>query len=78
VPPTNWSACIDTLCAHVTEHYVFPDVAERIVTALRQWLVAALRQRLADGAYDGIECDEAFAAAVTATCSPSTATNTYG
>ena len=58
MPQRNWSVCIDTVCAHVVEHYVFPDVAEQIV--------AVLRQRLADGGYDPIATDEEFAAAVTA------------
>jgi len=57
VPNARWSACIDTLSAQVAEFYVFPDVAEQVVSVLRQ--------RLADGQYEPIVSDEEFAAAVT-------------
>jgi C-terminal processing protease CtpA/Prc len=58
VPAARWSACVEALCAHVAEHYVYPDVGEQVV--------AVLRQRLADGGYDTIAGDQEFAAAVTA------------
>ena len=58
MPTRDWSTCIDTLCSQVVRHYVFPDVAERVV--------AVLRERHAGGHYDEIDGDEEFAAAVTA------------
>lgn len=53
----DWSPQLDTLVGHLTELYVFPEVAEQVV--------AVLRRRLADGAYRDITDDERFAAAVT-------------
>lgn len=58
MPPRDWSTCVDTLCAQVVSLYVFPDVAEQVV--------AVLRKRQDEGAYEAIEGDEEFAAAVTA------------
>jgi C-terminal processing protease CtpA/Prc len=51
------SAQVEMLCGFVTEHYVFPDVAEQVV--------ALLRTLAAEGRYAGLAGDEAFAAAVT-------------
>ncbi|AWS48464.1 S41 family peptidase [Streptosporangium sp. 'caverna'] len=53
----DWSAEIETLSAHLVEHYVFPEVAAEVVKVLQG--------RLAEGAYADISGDEAFAAAVT-------------
>lgn len=47
---------IDDVCRRLKDHYVFPDVAEK--------LVVLLRARLSDGAYAGLD-DEAFADTVT-------------
>ncbi|PZG09272.1 S41 family peptidase [Nonomuraea aridisoli] len=54
----KWTPEIATLCSQLQEHYVFPEVAEQVADVLRE--------RLAAGAYAGIETDEDFAAAVTA------------
>ncbi|MEU7985915.1 S41 family peptidase [Streptosporangium canum] len=53
----DWTAQVETLCAQLTEHYVFPEVGVEIAEILRK--------RLAAGAYAEISGDEAFAAAVT-------------
>lgn len=57
MPTADRSAQVELLCGFVSEHYVFPDVAEQVV--------AALRARDAEGRYAGLTEDEAFAAAVT-------------
>ncbi len=57
MPTPDRSAQIETLCGYVTEHYVFPDVAEQVV--------AVLRKQAAGGRYADLAGDEAFAAAVT-------------
>ncbi|MFC3449381.1 S41 family peptidase [Amycolatopsis speibonae] len=49
-------ARIDDVCRRLKDHYVFPDVAEK--------LTVFLRARLSDGAYAGLD-DQAFAVAVT-------------
>ncbi|OKJ98629.1 S41 family peptidase [Amycolatopsis sp. CB00013] len=49
-------ARIDDVCRRLQDHYVFPDVAEK--------LTVLLRARLSDGAYAGLD-DQAFAVAVT-------------
>ncbi|MFF5210897.1 S41 family peptidase [Streptosporangium sp. NPDC000396] len=54
----DWSGQIDALCAHVVKNYVFPDVGERVAEVLKA--------RLAQGEYEPITTDEAFALAVTA------------
>ena len=36
----DWSAEIEILAGQLTEHYVFPDVAEQVVRLLRQRLAA--------------------------------------
>ncbi|NUT40249.1 MAG: S41 family peptidase [Thermoactinospora sp.] len=48
---------LDLLCSQVSDHYVFPDVANEIV--------AVLRGRIAEGSYTGLDDDAAFAEAVT-------------
>ncbi|RSM66214.1 hypothetical protein DMH03_03545 [Amycolatopsis sp. WAC 01376] len=49
-------ARIEDVCKRLKDHYVFPDVAEK--------LTVLLRARLGDGAYAGLD-DQAFAVAVT-------------
>ncbi|MFK0246822.1 S41 family peptidase [Amycolatopsis azurea] len=49
-------ARIEDVCERLKDHYVFPDVAEK--------LTVYLRARLADGAYAGLD-DQAFAVEVT-------------
>jgi len=49
-------ARIDDVCRRLRDHYVFPDVAEK--------LVVFLQARLGEGAYAGLD-DKAFAGAVT-------------
>ncbi|MBB5854275.1 S41 family peptidase [Amycolatopsis umgeniensis] len=49
-------ARIDDVCRRLRDHYVFPDVAEK--------LTVFLRARLSDGAYAGLD-DQAFSVAVT-------------
>ncbi|MFI9449367.1 S41 family peptidase [Amycolatopsis sp. NPDC052450] len=49
-------ARIEDVCKRLKDHYVFPDVAEK--------LSVLLRARLGDGAYAGLD-DQAFAVAVT-------------
>ncbi len=49
-------ARIEDVCGRLRNHYVFPDVAEK--------LVVFLRARLGEGAYTGLD-DQAFAVAVT-------------
>jgi C-terminal processing protease CtpA/Prc len=54
---SDWARHIDTLCGHMVENYVFPNVAERVCEVLRS--------RLGEGAYSGIRDAETFAAEVT-------------
>lgn len=49
-------ARIEDVCKRLKDHYVFPDVAEK--------LTVLLRARLGDGVYEGLD-DQAFAVAVT-------------
>lgn len=53
----DWSVEIDTVLAQVSEHYIFPDVAERVCRVLRCGLAA--------GAYCEASDDESFAEQVT-------------
>lgn len=53
----DWSADVDVLIQYLRDYYVDAGVAEQVVEMLRQ--------RRADGAYDQLTDDEAFAAAVT-------------
>ncbi|MEV7968456.1 S41 family peptidase [Sphaerisporangium sp. NPDC088356] len=55
MPARDWSAQIKTLCDHLVENYVFPDVAQRACEVLRSRLEA----------YAEIDDDETFAAEVT-------------
>ncbi|MFC8518557.1 S41 family peptidase [Streptomyces sp. NPDC057257] len=50
VPVTDVPAIVDETARLLTEHYVFPDVAEQ--------LAALLRRRLAEGAYDVASAEE--------------------
>jgi C-terminal processing protease CtpA/Prc len=54
----DWSAEVETLTAKLREHYVFPDVAERICSVLYG--------KLANSRYQSLANDESFAAAATA------------
>jgi C-terminal processing protease CtpA/Prc len=54
----DWSPQIATLRTQLADHYVFPEVGEKIAELLGE--------RLASGAYADISTDEAFAEAVTA------------
>lgn len=54
---TDRSPEIDALISQLTDYYVFPDVARQVCDVLRN--------RLAEGDYQGLAADEAFAAAVT-------------
>ncbi|SFI51815.1 Peptidase family S41 [Streptosporangium canum] len=49
----DWTPQVETLCAQLTEHYVFPEVGVEIAEILRK--------RLAAGAYAGISGDEELA-----------------
>ena len=53
----DWSSEVDALVELLTEHYLFPDVAERTGELLHR--------RLAEGGYRDVADDESFAAAVT-------------
>jgi C-terminal processing protease CtpA/Prc len=53
----DWSAEIEILLGQMTEHYVFPDVAEQVCQLLRQ--------RLAGGAYRDLADEAALARVVT-------------
>jgi N-terminal domain of Peptidase_S41 in eukaryotic IRBP len=56
--PGNAAALVDALLAKVRQHYLFPDKVEPIE--------AAIRRRLADGAYDAIGEPAALCEALTA------------
>ncbi|MFC4469941.1 hypothetical protein ACFPH6_36500 [Streptomyces xiangluensis] len=58
---------IDETARLLTEHYVFPEIAEQ--------LAGLLQRRLTEGAYDVDDAEE-LAAWSPRTCSPSTATGT--
>ena len=46
----DWSAEIEILLGQMTEHYVFPDVAEQVCQLLRQRLAGGAYRDLADEA----------------------------
>jgi hypothetical protein len=58
VPTDQYAAEVELLCGLLSEHYVFPEVAGRVM--------ALLRSRQAAGGYADLAGDQAFAAAVTA------------